>query len=102
MSIIIVQKDGLSYICLPVPGKYKCGKCLRGNIFGTICERCRVCNAVVSDIQRSNTDMKGPSHDAKVAVEVARRLGSECKEQGKDTFTMADVRRVRRDIYEGG
>lgn len=52
-KIITVEKNGLFYncICISLPSKYKCGKCLRGNIYGDIGERCRVCNSIVCDIK---------------------------------------------------
>ena len=36
-----------------------------------------------------------------VSIEVSRRLEKENKESGSDTFTMGDIRRIKRDIYEG-
>ena len=59
MPIVIIKKDGKSYICQAMPGKYKCGKCLRGNINGVIADRCRVCGAIVSDISDSKEPRVG-------------------------------------------
>ena len=36
-----------------------------------------------------------------IAAETVRRLNIKCKAEGKDTFSMADIRQVKRDIYEG-
>ena len=41
-----VVKDGIFYVCKPIPRGYKCGKCLRGLIylFGRQ-SKCKVCGA---------------------------------------------------------
>jgi len=39
--------------------------------------------------------------DIYIANETCRRLDAELKESGGDSFTIADIRRIMKDIYEG-
>lgn len=45
--------------------------------------------------------INGNSDAALILQRVNKRLVEELERNGKDTFTMKDIRRIRRDIYEG-
>lgn len=45
--ILHCEKDGIRYVCMPFFGRFKCGKCLRGNLNPNIGMKCRVCGAKV-------------------------------------------------------
>ena len=63
---VIMENDGVYYQAMPVqdyqglyPGKWKCGKCLRGNIRPIIglydAPKCKICGAFVRDIRYNDT-----------------------------------------------
>lgn len=63
---VIMEKNGQYYNSMPIweyknlyPGKWKCGKCGRGNIRPLIglydAPKCKVCKAWVRDIQYNDT-----------------------------------------------
>lgn len=73
---VIMEKDGLRYLAMPVqeakglyPGKWKCGKCTRGNIRPIIglydAPGCCVCGAFVRDIHYNDV-WHGSMWDEKV------------------------------------
>jgi hypothetical protein len=50
---VLVRKDGLEYVCQQkMPHLWKCGKCKAGTIRPFLRDKCKVCKAVVIELQK--------------------------------------------------